>query len=117
MRWRNLLRRNPSLEIRIPISPKPFFFRRIHYLVASLAEFAGPYRDARVTVVMGEDCDPFDVAAQQSWSSEYPIEWCWMPRELYQRDIYFATRLYRYTLPVTTDVILMLDSDTLCAAT
>lgn len=106
----------PTLEIRIPISPTEFFFNRIHYLAASLHLFGGPYRHAPIMVVIGDDATPYDVAATLPWSGHYNINWTWMPRELYRRDSYFATRLYRYTLPVTTDVVLMLDADTLIAA-
>lgn len=115
MPWLNHLRRRPSLEIRVPISPKALFFNRIHYLAASLAENAGPYRDTRITVVIGDDADEWDVSAELPWSRKYPIRWHWMPRELYQQDTYFATRLVRYTLPAVTDVVLMLDADVMCA--
>jgi hypothetical protein len=107
---------SPTLEIHVPISPTVFFFNRIHYLAASLRLNGGSLAAAPIVVTIGADEEPFDPASRYHWSAAYGIEWRWVPRELFRRHSYFATRLYRFLWPHRADVVLMLDADVLVAA-
>ena len=69
------------LEIRIPISPTPFFFRRVHFLVASLRRLGGALADdLEFTVCVGGDVDPYNLYDAQPWSTRYPVTWRWVSR-------------------------------------
>jgi len=113
-----LLRSNKQgrLEIHVPISPTEIFFNRIHYLAASLRLNGGPLSDSSIIVTIGDDSEPFDVAYKKEWSRNYNIEWKWVPRELFRKHSYFATRLYRFCHQFQSDAVLMLDADVVVAA-
>lgn len=78
------------IEVRVVISPTPFFFRRVHFLAASLKTLAdmGPYE---ITVAVGEDVEPYNLYAAQPWSQRYPLTWRWVDREAFRRDSYWET--------------------------
>lgn len=106
----------PSLEIHIPISPTPKFFRMVRCLVASLRHFGGLYSDAKVVLTIG---DPVirdrEVHAENPWLSEWGIETRWVPEELYAKDIYYATANQRFSYEYASAMVLMMDADMLVA--
>jgi hypothetical protein len=98
------------------MSPTPFFFHRIHYLAASLRLNGGALADANIVVTLGDDSPAFNPAQRYPWSQQYPIEWRWLPRDLFRQHSYFATRLYRFTYEYRAEAVLLLDADVLIAA-
>ncbi|MEM9560270.1 MAG: hypothetical protein AAF995_08175 [Planctomycetota bacterium] len=109
------LLRAPSVEIRVPISPTPNFFNRVRYLAASLRVHGGPLADSKIVVSVGADEEPRDLARELPWSSRYPIEWSWVPREVFRERSYFATRLDRLRAPTDASHVLLMDPDTFVA--
>lgn len=121
MSWGNHLisrfrRTRSRLEIHIPMSPTPFFFHRIHYLAASLRLNGGALADAHIVATIGDDSPAFDPVQRYPWSRQYPIDWRWLPRDLFRRHSYFATRLYRFIHDYRAEAVLLLDADVLIAA-
>ncbi len=100
-----------ELEIHVPISPTPNFLNRVHYLAASLQRHGGRYAEAPIVVTVGEDREPFDLTAYLGWPKRYNLEWRWVPREQYRRDIYYATALNRFRYDYRSRTVLMLDAD------
>jgi hypothetical protein len=105
----------PSVEIHIPISPTESFFQQVHYLVVSLRQRGGKLRDSPVIVTVGEDCEPFDIGRKLPWTSHYPIEFRWVPRDLYRQHIYHATSVQRYGYKFQAPYVLLLDADLVLA--
>ena len=64
------------LQIHIPISPTPSFFTMVQYLAASLRRYAGRFADARLIVSIGDDCEPFDVAAAYPQLAPHDMPTC-----------------------------------------
>jgi hypothetical protein len=106
----------PTVEIHVPISPTEQFVTQIHYLAASLRQFGGLLSESRLVVTVGDDCEPYDLAAANPWARHYPIEWRWLDRALYQQHRYFATAAQRFQYRFTDDLVLNLDADTLIVA-
>lgn len=105
--------KRPSLEIHIPISPKPYFLNMTHYLVSSLRRFGGAYQSARVVLTIGDAEIDHNIAESYSWIRKQGVEVKWVPQELFARDSYFATALERFRYQFRSDVVLMLDADVL----
>ena len=79
------------VEFRVPISPTPFFFRRVHFLAASLRRLGGRLADHEIVVPVGGDVEPYNLYAAQPWSTRYPLIWRWVSREAFRRDGYWET--------------------------
>lgn len=109
--------RATDLEIHVPISPTPHFFTMVHYLAASWRLNGGPFADSRIIVTVGADDEPTDLHQALAWSRQYPIEWRWLDRELFRKQIYYATALERFRLSFRSRLVLMLDADTFCCGT
>lgn len=103
----------PSLEIHVPISPTDHFFTMIRFLAASLRANGGALSTTPIIVTVGEDCEPFDLYAAQPWSIGYPIKWIWLARDRYREKIYYATAIERFSYNFESDLVLMLDADTI----
>lgn len=101
-----------KLEVRIPISPEPHFFRQVEYIVRSFALNGGRAADARFAVFVGADCEPYDLYSLLPWSRGV-VEWNWVDRKRFQQLSFFATGTARFLHPTEADVVLMLDADTL----
>src|SRR5690348_5757800 len=81
-----------KFEIRVPISPREDFFRRVEFLHRSVRACGGLTAEAKLVVSIGEDIDPFDVVAREPWSRDQ-VTWRWVDREAFRRDSFFATGL------------------------
>ncbi len=101
-----------ALEIRVPISPKPYFFRQVEYLYKSAVACAGPNTTIQMIVSVGEDMEPYDIGATQPWADEN-VSWRWVPREDFKTLSYHATGLDRFFVETDADFILMADADTM----
>jgi hypothetical protein len=101
-----------TLEVRVPISPEPHFFRQIEYLSRSFGVRGGITGAARFRVSVGADCEPYDIAARFPWSKNR-IAWNWVDRAEFRRYSFLATINDRLTAPSDADVVLLMDADTL----
>ena len=111
------------LEIRVPISPTPYFFRRIHFMAASLRNIGGALADHEFVVCVGGDEEPGDLYERFPWSKNYPLTWRWVDREEFRRDNYWATshEIFRqksrgrYVMCADADVVFVRDFSDLLA--
>jgi hypothetical protein len=101
-----------SVEIHIPISPRDSFFMMLHFYAASLRRRGGAFRDAKIVVSVGEDCEPFDLDRHRPELSRYDISWRWTDRREFRERSYFATSLCRWR-DFEADYVIMADADTL----
>jgi hypothetical protein len=99
------------LEIRVPISPMPHFFRRIHFLAASLRRFGGAISDHCITVFVGGDEEPRNLYEALPWSGKYPIVWRWADREAFRRDSYWETSREVFRHPAKARYVMCVDAD------
>lgn len=83
--------KQPALEIRVPISATADFFRRIHFMAASLRRLGGLAAGAELVVIVGGDEEARDLYEALPWSRKYPIVWRWADREGFRRDSYWET--------------------------
>lgn len=105
----------PLVEIHIAISPTESFFQQVHYLAVSLRHRGGKLRDSPIIVTVGDDCEPFDIGRKNAWARGYPIEFRWLPRNLYQQHSYYATSVQRYGYRFRAPYVLLLDADMVMA--
>jgi hypothetical protein len=101
-----------SVEIHIPISPRFSFFTMVHFFAASLRRRGGAFRDAKIVVSVGEDCEPFDLQESHPELSKYDVSWRWADRAAFREISYFATVLRRWE-GFESDYVIMADADTL----
>jgi hypothetical protein len=101
-----------SVEIHIPISPRSSFFVMVHFFAASLRQRGGAFRDAKIVVSVGEDCEPFDLERSHPELSRYGVSWRWADRMAFREQSYFATAFRRWR-DFESDYVVMADADTL----
>jgi hypothetical protein len=101
-----------SVEIHIPISPRSSFFTMVHFFAASLRRRGGAFRDAKIVVSVGEDCEPFDLQQSRPELAKYDISWRWVDRAAFREHRYAATDLRRWGA-FESDYVVMADADTL----
>jgi hypothetical protein len=102
-----------SFEFRIPIAPRPAFYHRVRFFCAALRRLGPPYSEALVRVTVGDNADLRTVEKENEWSSDFPLEWHIVPRDLVETHGYFGTSDYRYLLPdAGADLVILADADT-----
>jgi hypothetical protein len=101
------------LEVRVPISPTPFFFRRVHFLAASLRRLGGGLVDHEILVCVGGDVDPYNLYEALPWSTRYPLIWRWVGREAFQREDYWETSHEIFRQHGRARFVLCSDADTI----
>jgi hypothetical protein len=84
----------------------------VHFFAASLRRRGGAFRDAKIVVSVGEDCEPFDLNQSNPQLSKYDISWRWADRAAFREFSYFATVLRRWS-GFESDYVIMADADTL----
>jgi hypothetical protein len=99
------------LELRVPISPTPDFFRRVHFMAASLRRLGGALAEATIVVVVGGDEEAADLYEIEPWSRNYPIIWRWADREAFRRDSYWETSREVFRQPGRARFIMCVDAD------
>lgn len=104
---------NYPVEVRVPISPTPDFFRRIHFMAASLRRLAGGVGESLLVVCVGGDTEPIDLGAALPWSRAYPIVWRWADRARFQRDSYWETSREIFRQPIQGRTVICADADVL----
>jgi hypothetical protein len=72
------------LEIRVPISPRPYFFQQVKYLYRSAQACGGLTGQVRMVVSVGDDTEPYDISATQPWSDGHVV-WRWVRRDDFRR--------------------------------
>src|SRR4051812_37184900 len=104
---------NPLLELRTTISPTAYFFRRIHFLAASLRALGGRLADHEFVVSIGGDQPRQDLQVTQPWSNLYPIIWRWVDPEAYVQLGYRATNRDRAAHVARGRYVMIVDADVL----
>ncbi len=99
------------LEIRTTISPTPFFFRRIHYMAASMRRLGAMVGDHEIVVSVGGGSTRDNPYLSQPWSNMYPITWRWVDPEVYAKLGYEATNRDRYWHMGRAKMIMLADAD------
>jgi hypothetical protein len=112
---RGLRRRRPTLEIHVPLSPTPGFLNMAHYLTRSIRLRGGRYRDAPIVLTVGAEEHEPDLADRHPWLRDDGIEVRWVDETLFARESWYATAAERFRYEAASDVVLMLDADTLVA--
>ena len=102
---------NHRLEIRVPISPTADFFRRVHFMAASLRQLGGTLADHEFVVCVGGDEEPRDLSRDLPWSKNYPITWRWVNRARFQKDSYWETSREIFRRPVRGKFVMCADAD------
>lgn len=109
-----------TLEVRIPISPRPAWLNRTKMIAASIRQF---YPDAIISVYVGDPAGPSDrnVAALSILDSAWIDSVTWVPQLDFDawagtRSKYLATMNARFMEPFRGDHILMLDADVIPVA-
>ena len=107
------LRRPPTLEIHVPVSPTRTFLHMAHYLTRSLRVRGGRYRDAPVVLTVGAEKRDPDLARNHPWMAANGVEVRWVDEALFARESWYATACERFRYEFRSDVVLALDADTL----
>jgi hypothetical protein len=102
-----------GLEVRVPISPTPDYFRRIHFMAAALRRMEDEIGAHLLVICVGGNTEPFDLHAAQPWSRNYPIIWHWADREKFRRESYWETSRDVFRQPVRARVVMFADADVL----
>ncbi len=105
-----------SLEFRVPISPTPGFFSQARLFRYALDRQGGRYRDALLTIVVGDGADIAAVAAANAWAQGRPVRWIGVPRAVFDEFGIHGTADYRYLPPPAADVTIISDADTALVA-
>ena len=101
----------PGFEIRTTISPTPNFFRRIHYMAASMRRLGPKMVDHEIVVSVGGGVGRDNLHRSQPWSNLYPIVWRWVDPEAYARRGYEATNRDRYLHMGRASLVMLADAD------
>jgi SAM-dependent methyltransferase len=105
-----------ELEVRVPISPTPDFFRRIHFMAASLRALEERIGSHLLVVCVGGDVEPDDLGEAEPWSKNYPITWHWADRERFRRNAYWETSREIFRQPIRGKIVICADADVLFMA-
>ena len=98
------------LELRTTISPTPSFFRRIHFLAASLRDLGGALADHEIVVSVGGG-QPENYYRTQPWSNRYPLIWRPVDPEAYARLGYRAINRDRAAHLARGTFVMVVDAD------
>lgn len=109
------LRRRPTLEVHLPVSPTPTFLNMAHYFTRSLRLRGGRYREAPVILTVGAEARDPDLARDHPWMADEGVEVRWVEPALFARETWYATASERFSYDFESDVVLALDADTLIA--
>lgn len=104
-----------KLEIRVPISPTEYFFRRVEFMHRSLRACGGLTGQANLVISVGDDSEPFDIAENQPWSRN-AVTWRWVERDAFRKNSFHATGLDRFKVKSNADVVLFADADVIFVA-
>ena len=100
-----------QLEVRSTISPTPYFFRRIHFLAASLRALGGLTTNHEIVVSVGGGSGRENFYQSQPWSTLYPILWRSVPVKAFESIGYRATNRDRASHMSRADYVMLVDAD------
>jgi hypothetical protein len=101
------------LEFRIPISPTEGFYSQIRLFNFALRRLGAPYDQARLLVVVGDNCDINSVRRQNRWSERFNIAWERVPDDLFNEAGIWGTANWRLNIPAgDAEIICLADADT-----
>jgi hypothetical protein len=100
-----------EFEIRTTISPTTFFFRRVHFLAASLRALGTRFADHEIVVSVGGIAPRENLYRALPWSTLYPIVWRWVDPAHYQAIGYRATNLDRAWHMSRAEIVMNVDAD------
>jgi trans-aconitate methyltransferase len=103
------------LEVRIPISPRPYYYNRVAIIALSVRQF---YSDAIIRVTVGSDEVHRDLHSVLPWSEELGIQWVWLSPNKFQewsgsQQPYIPTIVERFGPPFGARNVLIIDADVL----
>jgi len=102
-----------KLEFRIPVSPTPGFFSQVRFFDFALRRLGPIYRDARLVVAVGDNCDLEAVIAANAWSEASNVVWMKVPKATFDAYGIWGTANWRLQIPAgDADVIILSDADT-----
>lgn len=104
------------LELRTTVSPGESFYRRIHYLAASLDRLETLRSKYRLVVSVGSEDKPVDLYEELPWSRHYPITWRWVDQQKFKEIGYRATNYDRAGFASGARHIMLVDSDVIFTA-
>jgi hypothetical protein len=107
--------RRPTLEVHVPISPTRTFLNMAHYLARSLRVRGGLYRDAPIVLTVGAETRDPDLVGRNPWMAANGVEVRWVEEDLFARESWYGTACERFRYEYASDVVLILDADTLIA--
>lgn len=99
------------LEFRTTISPTPYFFRRIHYMAASIRQLGGKLADHEIVVSVGGNEEQENLYRTQPWSNLYPILWRWVDPMAYVLHGYKTTARDRCWHMARARLVMFVDAD------
>jgi hypothetical protein len=102
------------LEFRIPISPDEAMLSQVRFHNFALRRLASPqYRNARLTIVVGDHCDIDEVRRQNNWSEDFNVAWERVPDDVFAEFSWWGTANWRLQLPAPdADLVILSDADT-----
>lgn len=109
--------KQPTVEIRLPISANEQFLRMTHYFLESLQAFGGPIgRSAKCVVSVSRDEPYRDLTIECDWAANYNVEFQWLDQNVFDRHTYDATGFHRLEVVSDADVVILADADLLIAS-
>jgi hypothetical protein len=102
-----------TVEFRIPISPTESFFAQVRFFNFALRRLGAPYRDARLLIVVGDDCNIDDVRMRNQWSESFNVAWEAVPHHVWAEFGVWGTANWRLAFPAgNADIVILSDADT-----
>lgn len=84
-----------------------------HYLTRSLRARGGRYRDAPIVLTVGAEQPDSELDRHRAWMAANGVEVRWVDTATFARGSWYATGCERFRYDFASDVVLMLDADTL----
>ena len=105
-----------KIEFRIPISPTRGFYSQVRFFNFALRRLGSPYDVAKLSIVVGDNCDIDAVQADNAWSKDENVEWHAVPNDIFTHYGIWGTANWRLMLPAgDADTIILSDADTVLA--
>ena len=101
------------LEFRIPISPSEGFFSQVRLFNYALRRLGPPYDQARLRVVVGDNCDIDSVRRENRWSEGFNVVWERVPDAIFNEFGMWGTANWRLNIPARdAEIVFLSDADT-----
>jgi hypothetical protein len=105
----------PSLEVRLPVAPRPGFYSNVRLAALSLARLGEPYSSALITVSVGDYANLDEIRAANKWSENFPVVWRCVSRAVCDAEgPGWAVHRDKFETGARANIVLMCDAD-VCA--